>query len=312
MIEELMSYGNVLENVDLKEYNTFKLGGKAKYLVDVKDKESLINLIKFLKTKNIKYFIIGNGSNIVMSDNLFDGVIIKLSNLNKFTIDYDTKIVTAQAGLYFPVLVAEVVNNNLKGLEWATGIPGTIGGSVVANAGAYNSAIFEFLKSVEILDADGIIKTLEKDDIKYDYRYSMFQDQKDITILSVVFELEHGNKEESNALIADRRKRRLESQPLEFPSAGSIFRNPDGEEIKEQIEKYGLKGPYAGHLIEECGLRGKRIGNAAISEKHANFIVNLGNAESNDVKALIDLAKNTVKEKFEIELKIEQEFVNWE
>jgi len=312
MINELKSYGNVLENVDLREYNTFKLGGKTKYLVDVDSKESLIKLIKFLKEEKQKYFIIGNGSNIVFSDNFFDGVIIKLNKLDKFSIDYDTKTVTTEAGLMFPILVAAVVEKGLKGLEWATGIPGTIGGSVVANAGAYNSAIFDSIKTVEILDNDDNVKILKKEDIKYDYRYTEFQDKKDITILSVVFELVYGDIKESNALILDRRKRRIESQPLDFPSAGSIFRNPNEEEVKEQLERHGLKGPFAGHLIEECGLRGKRIGNAAISDKHANFIVNLGNAKADDVKALIDLARTTVKEKFDIDLIIEQEFVNWE
>lgn len=312
MIDKLKLFGEVKENINLKDYNTFKLGGDAKYLIDVTSKDSLIELIKYLNSEKVKYFILGNGSNVVFSDNYYDGVIIKLNKLNNYFIDLENKILKAEAGVYIPALVPQIVASKLKGFEWAAGLPGTIGGSIVSNAGAYNVMIFDLLKSVTIVDKSGNIKILNKNDIPHSYRYSWFKDNKNVTILEAEFNLLPGNPDESNALILDRQKRRLESQPLEYPSAGSIFRNPDEEKVKDKLEKYNLNGPFAGHLIEECGFKGKRIGNAEISEKHANFIVNLGDAKASDVRDLIIIAHDEVLKRFEIDLIIEQEFINWE
>ena len=310
-MEDVKKYGETIFEVDLKNYNTFKIGGKARCLINVTDKNNLIELIKYLKNNNIKYFVLGNGSNVVFSDKYFDGVIIKLRNLNKFQIDVENKVLKADAGVYFPALVPEIVKTNMKGFEWAAGLPGTIGGSVVSNAGCYKSSIFDFLISVTVI-YNGDLKVMYKDEIPHGYRYSFFQDNKDYIILEAHFLLEEGNMKESQQIILDRQKRRLESQPLEYPSAGSIFRNPDEENTKDIIKKHNLKGPFAGHLIEMCGLKGKKIGGAQISEKHANFIVNIDNASSQDVKDLIDFVHKSVLEKYGIDLVIEQEFVNWE
>lgn len=294
MIEELAKFGKVKENVDLKSYNTYKVSTISKYLIDVKSEELLVNLIKYLKENNINYFILGNGSNVVFPNEPFDGVIIKLNGLNAIDIDDDE--VYVGAGVMLPKLVNETVNNCLCGLEWAAGIPGTLGGAVVGNAGAYLSEIFSFIEEIRVLENDEI-KTLKKDDVKYSYRYSSFKENKDVIILGAKLKLNKGSKDESEVLMKERLERRIKSQPLEYPSAGSVFRNPEGN--------------YAGKLIEDCGLKGKRIGGAMVSEKHANFIINYDNATPKDVRDLIKLVHDTVLKETNIDLVIEQELIDW-
>lgn len=294
MKNDLLKYGKVKENVDLKNYNTYKVSVFAKYLVDVKNENSLVELIDYLKTNKIKYIILGNGSNVVLPEKDLDGVIVKLTGLNNIDIDDDE--VYAGAGVMLPKLVSETVNNCLAGLEWASGIPGTVGGAVVGNAGAYLSEIFTFIEEIKVLDK-GKIKTLNKSDVKYSYRYTSLKDNKDIIVLGVKLKLEKGNADESANLMKKRLERRISSQPLEYPSAGSVFRNPEGD--------------YAGRLIEECGLKGKRIGGAMVSEKHANFIINYENASAKDVRDLIKLVHDEVLKKQKVDLVIEQELIDW-
>ena len=296
MKEELLKFGKVKENVDLKNYNTYKVSTTANYLVDVKNEDSLVGLISYLKENNIKYLILGNGSNIVLPNDNFDGVIVRINELN--TIDIDDDEVIVGAGVMLPKLVNEVVNNCLTGLEWAAGIPGTVGGAVVGNAGAYLSDIYTYILSVRVLDKDLNIKEINKDEIKYSYRYSSFKDNKDLIILSVKLKLEKGSSDESLEKKKKRLDRRIESQPLEYPSAGSVFRNPEGD--------------YAGRLIEACGLKGKTIGGAMVSEKHANFIINYNNASPQDVRDLIKLVHDTVLKETGIDLILEQELIDWE
>lgn len=294
MKNELLKYGKVKENIDLKNYNTYKVSSFAKYLVDVKDENSLISLIKYLEANNVKYMILGNGSNVVFPDKTFNGVIIKLGGLNKIDIDDDE--VYVEAGVMLPKLVNETVSNCLTGLEWASGIPGTVGGAVVGNAGAYLSDIFTFIDEIRVLDKN-VVKTLKKSDVAYSYRHTSFKDSKDIIILGVKLKLNKGNADESAILMKKRLERRIESQPLEYPSAGSVFRNPEGD--------------YAGRLIEECGLKGKRIGGAMVSEKHANFIINYDNASASDVRNLIKFVHDEVLKKMKVDLIIEQEIIDW-
>lgn len=297
MIDELKKYGEVLENVSLKNYNTYKIGGNAEYLIYPDDISKLTELMKYIKDNDLKYFVIGNGSNLVLSDKLFAGIMIKLDKLNKITFQDD--IVTCESGVMLPKLVMECVNNNLGGLEWASGIPGTVGGSLVGNAGAYKACMFDFVENITILDQDLKIKTITKDDINYEYRHTDLKEKKDIIVLAVTLKLFKGDKEESLAIINRRREKRLATQPLEYPSAGSVFRNPLDD--------------AAGRIIEvECGLKGKKIGGAEVSTKHANFIINTDNATSNDVKDLIELVHDSVLDKTGIDLIVEQEFINWE
>ena len=285
----------VLESVDLTDYNTYKIKTSTKFLALPKNKEELINLIKYLKDNNIKYFLLGNGSNVILPDKEFDGVVINFKKLNNFEFDGD--ILNVEAGAMLPSLSNEVINHGLKGLEWASGIPGTIGGSIKGNAGAYLREIMDRVLEVEVLDENLNLKTIKKEDIEYGYRTTSFKNTKDI-IISAKLQLEKGDYEESKTLVKDRLERRLASQPLEYPSAGSVFRNPS----KEQP---------SGMLIEQVGLKGKTIGGAQISTKHANFIVNINNASSDDIKKLIELIKKEIKENYDIDLKCEQEIVEW-
>ena len=294
MNKELEKYGKVKENVDLKNYNTYKVSANARYLVEVKSEELLVSLIDYLKNNKVSYYVLGNGSNVIIPEEDFDGVIIRLNEFNKIIIDDDE--VTVGSGVMLPKLVNETVNNCLKGLEWASGIPGTLGGSVVGNAGAYLSEIFDFIVSVKVLD-NGEIKELKKSDIKHSYRYTSLKDNKDVIVISAKLKLEKGNSDESLNLMKKRMDRRLESQPLEYPNAGSVFRNPEND--------------YAGRLIEECGLKGKTIGGAMVSTKHANFIINYKNATSSDIRNLVKEVHDTVLEKTGVDLIIEQEIINW-
>ena len=286
----------VLENVDLTNYNTYRIKTSAAYLALPKTKEEIIALVKYLKENNIKYFLLGNGSNVILPDTKFDGVIISFKKFNNFKLDGE--IMTAEAGAMLPVLSNELINNGLKGLEWASGIPGTVGASVRGNAGAYLHEIMERVVSIEVLDKDLNVKTLNKEDITFGYRETSLKNSGDI-ILTVTLKFEPGDYEESRALVKDRLERRTASQPLEYPSAGSVFRNPSKE-------------LPSGKIIEDLGLKGKVIGGAQISDKHANFIVNKDGAKASEIKELIDIIKKEVKEKYDIDMICEQEIIDWD
>ncbi len=295
-MNDLNKYGETIENVDLTNYNTYKITSSAKYLVKPYNLESLINLIKYLKVNNIKYFILGGGSNVILSSNHFNGVIIKLDNFNE--IEINGVEVKVGAGVMFNKFSLDMINRNLKGLEWSTGIPGTIGGSIVSNAGAYTKEMFDFVKEVYVLDKDLNLITLLKDEIEHSYRSTVFKETKDYIVIGAALILKEGTKEASMELVQDRLNRRMASQPLEYPSAGSVFRNPNEEQP-------------AGKLIEDAGLKNTHINDAYVSQKHANFILNMGKATSSDIITLINNVEKTVFEKYNIHLKLEQEIINW-
>jgi len=285
---------NVKYDVKLKYFNTYKIESEAKYLINVETIDGLINILKYLKESNIEYFILGAGSNIIL-DNYFNGAIIKLSGLDYVTIDKN--ILVAGAGTMMGKISQSALNNSLTGLEWAINIPGTLGGSINGNAGAYNSEIFDNLISIKVLTEDLEVKEMKKEEFVVSYRHTNIKDLN-LIVLEGKFKLSKGNQKEAKELIKNRCERRLESQPLDKPSAGSVFRNPEGD--------------HAGRLIEAAGLKGKRIGGAEISLKHANFIVNIGGATSNDIKNLIKLVKDEVKKQFNVDLILEQEIIDWE
>ena len=285
---------DIKENVSFKTLTTYKTGGVCKYLISPFEVLTLIELLKVLKKNNIKFKIFGNGSNILASDKVYDGVIIRLDKFNKVKVDGD--IVYAEAFVNLISLSLTCLNNNLTGFEWASGIPGTVGGACYMNAGAYLKSVSDVLISVTVLDEDYNVLEIPLKDLEFGYRKSNLMD-KGYIILGAKFKLSKGNYDILN-LITERRERRYKNQPLNYPSAGSVFRNPDGD--------------YAGRLIEECNLKGYIKGGAKISDMHANFIVNYNNATSSDVKDLIELAKLKVHEKFNIDLKCEQELFNWE
>lgn len=288
--------GKILCNEPLKKYNTYKIGGIAKYIVFPKNEEKLIILLKLIKKNNIKYKVIGKGSNLIFSSKTFDGIIIKLDEFDKLTVD-DT-IVTVGAGYSIMRLALEMTKKGLSGLEFATGIPGSVGGAVFMNAGAYNSDMGYIVSEIKAIDPNLNIVTLFNSDLDFHYRTSFLQKNPEYICIEVKLVLKHGDKKIMMEIIEDRKQRRLLTQPLEYPSAGSVFRNP---EIAP-----------AGKLIEEAGLKGKTIGGAMISKKHANFIINNGNATGEDIYNLISLVKNEIKKQTGVELRQEQEFVNWE
>lgn len=301
-MKQIISYikknkiGTFKQNVSLKNYTTYKVGGICKLMVYPKDTNKLISLIKMLKEKNINYKIIGYGSNLIFSDKEYNGVIIKLDEFNNIKIS-DT-ILTVGAGFSLVKLSYIAQKEGLTGLEFASGIPGSIGGACFMNAGAYKSDMGYIVSEVKVLTPDLKIKTLYNKDLHYKYRTSFLKDNPSYICLEAKIVLKHGDKKEIKELMETRRQKRLMTQPLEYPSAGSVFRNPEND--------------FAGKLIEDCNLKGKTIGGAKVSEKHANFIINEKNATAQDVHDLILFVHDTVQEKTKVDLKIEQEFVNWE
>ena len=301
-MQEIIEYinknniGKILENEDLAKHTTYKVGGNAKLFVYPKNREKLVLLLKELKSKKIKYKILGNGSNTLFSDKEYDGVIIKLDSFDKIT--YFRNLVKAEAGVNLIKLSYQTIKRGLAGLEFASGIPGTVGGAIFMNAGAYKSDMGYVTKSIEVLTPKFEIITMTNKELNFHYRTSFLQKHSGYICLEATFELRKNDKDVLQEIVEDRKKRRLESQPLEYPSAGSVFRNPEGN--------------FAGKLIEDLGYKGYTVGGAKVSEKHANFIINNGNAKAEDIKNIIEKLQKEVKEKYNIDLKCEQEFVNWE
>ena len=286
----------ILENVNLKEYNTYRLEAFCKYMALPKSVKELQEVINYCLHKDIKYFVLGNGSNVIL-DGTFNGIVINMKNLNESELVGDTDII-AYSGIMMPKLVKFAVKNNLQGLEWASGIPGPLGGGIYGNCGAYNDDIYHYLKEIIVLH-NGKIEHIKADKVFHDYRQTFFQGKRQYIIVAAHLKLIKGDSKQSQELINDRLKRRLSSQPLTYPSAGSVFRNPS-------------KLMPSGKLIEDVGLKNKNIGGALISPKHANFIVNNGNATAKDVISLIELIKKTIKENYSIDLVTEQEIVKWD
>lgn len=291
----MKEYGEVKEFVDLKKYNTYGIGGISKYLVMPEDIDDLSSLIKYLNKENIPWYVLGGGSNVILPDEDFDGVIIKLDKLNRVVIDND--IITAEAGISLGMFVNTLLDHGFVNYAHLMGIPGTLGGAIVGNAGAYNVSIFDYLISVSIIDADGNKKILNKEDIKYDYRYTEFKGKNSI-VVAASFKGIYGDVAFAREQIQLNLEKRRNTQPLEYKNAGSVFKNPP---------EYS-----AGYLIEHAGLKGLTVGGAKVSEKHANFIINYDNATSRDIIKLIRIIKNTVEDKFNIELNLEQVIVKWE
>ncbi|MBQ8681791.1 MAG: UDP-N-acetylmuramate dehydrogenase [Bacilli bacterium] len=279
------------EEANLKRYNTYRIETICKYLVFPKTKEELRDLLKYLNNSKERYIVLGNGSNVIFKNVYYDGVIIILTKLNKIIIDDD--IIEVDAGYSLQKLALETCSLGLEGLEFACGIPGHIGASIAMNAGAYNSSLSEVVESVEVINSNYEFVTMTKEELEFDYRNSLFKREKEYIIVSAIIKLNRGNKAEILEKISKRRVKRIETQPLDMPSAGSVFRNPPGM-------------PAAGALIEQCGLKGYNIGGAEVSNKHANFIVNAGGATGKDIVKLINKVKKEVKEEFNVDLILEQ------
>lgn len=284
-------------NEPLKNHSTMRVGGTAALLFIPENKQQIVDCIQFCFRENIPYKIIGNGSNTLFSDDHFEGVIIKNTKALKYLIIDGCKVTV---GSSYPLvkLAYDLTKSGLTGMEFAGGIPGTIGGALFMNAGAYNKEMKDVVKEVSFLDVNGQVTTLQPEDLHFSYRKSIFKELKEVFILEVVIDVEIGEEEEMKALLQKRKQRRLDSQPLNYPSCGSTFKNPTNL--------------HAYQLIDGVGLRGYSIGGAKFSEKHCNFIINYNDALASDVKSLIDLAQTKVYEHYKITLIPEIELFNWE
>ena len=288
IFEKDLNKEQIFINKQIKKHTTFKIGGNADFLLLPNTVEEIKNIIKICQDNNINYYIVGNGSNLLVSDKGFRGAIIKLfKNFNKIQIE--NNIIKAQSGATLSAIAKKAYDNSLQGLEFASGIPGTIGGGVCMNAGAYGGELKDVIKEVTILKDNEII-TLNNKDCEFEYRNSKILKEK-LLVLEVTIQLENGIKENILAKMKENNKSRNEKQPVEYPSAGSTFKRPPNN--------------FAGKLIMEAGLAGKTIGGACISKKHCGFIINNGNATCNDVLTLADFACKQVKEKFNINLEKE-------
>lgn len=291
---EKINCGKVLENCSLKQYTTYRAGGIADYIVFPESIEQLKNLMSYLKEKNIKHKVVGYGSNLLFSDDGYRGVLIKLDALHTCEF-YGTKVVVG-AGYPLMKLAIKAAKLGLTGLEFAAGIPGTIGGAIYMNAGAYKSDMGYIVSEIKVLTPELTVKTMYNRELEFHYRTSFLQTHPGYICLEATLILTKGTEAAIRSVMEDRKKRRLMTQPLEYPSAGSVFRNPEGI--------------AAGKLIEDCGLKGMRIGGAEVSRKHANFIINADHANANDIRKLILTVQDTVWKKKKIKLKCEQEFVD--
>ena len=284
---------NVAENEPMSKHTSFKIGGNADFFMTPRTVEQIKAIITYCVQNTIAYFVIGNGSNLLVSDDGYRGVIIQLyDKFNKiqYTNNGQKVIVKAQAGVMLGRLGNELMKKSITGFEFATGIPGTIGGAVMMNAGAYDGEIKNVIINACLMDACGNIVKLNNSQLELGYRTSIIAKEKYI-VLEAEFELEKGNQEEIKNKLNDFTVRRKEKQPLEMPSAGSIFKRPQGY--------------YAGKLISDANLVGYTVGGAQVSKKHAGFVVNIGNATAKDIINLTDDVKNKVKEQFGVELELE-------
>lgn len=282
---------NVLFDEPMKKHTSFKIGGNADVLFLPKNKLDVIKVIKFCIDNNIKYFVMGNGTNLLVADSGFRGVIIKINKkMNAIKINYEKKEILAEAGVLLSVLAYRALENNFSGMEFASGIPGTLGGAICMNAGAYGREIKDIFVSAEVLYKN---KIKIMNDLKFDYRNSLID--KNYVVLSAKIKLNAGNHDEIKNKMEEYKIKRQNSQPLNFFNAGSTFKRP--------------KNNFAGKLIMEAGLSGYKIGGACVSKKHCGFIINLGDATAKNVLDLINYVKQVVYEKFGVRLEEEIKFL---
>ena len=281
-------------NVPLAKYTTFHIGGPAECLIAARSSEEIQMVLKFCKEHQVELHVLGNGSNLLVDDEGVSGIVLYIGRrMQEITVN-GTEI-AAEAGARMALVARAAEDASLTGLEFAFGIPGTIGGGAIMNAGAYGGELSQVITKVEAFDTDGNFYVLEGDDLCFGYRKSTLKTHGYI-VSKVYLNCKPGNKEEISALMADLGRQRREKQPLEYPSAGSTFKRPEGY--------------FAGQLIDHSGLKGTSIGGAQVSEKHAGFIINKDSATGRDVRTLIGLIKSKVYENFGVEL--EPEYVFWD
>lgn len=274
----------------LKNHTTFKIGGNCIALIEPREVSDIVETIKICRENSIKFFVIGNGSNLLVPDEGYNGVIIKLKS-EFSTIQVEGEYLIVNSGAKLSEVYTVAYENSLTGFEFASGIPGTIGGAIYMNAGAYGGEMKDIVESVEVLDLDNFeLRELKNEELEFSYRKSIIQ-RKNYIVTIIKLKLQKGNKEEINTVYEDLRERRNSKQPLNFGSAGSTFKRPEGH--------------FASKLIEDAGLKGYHINDAWVSEKHSGFIVNKGNASFKEVMELIEYVQKVVFEKFGVKLETE-------
>jgi len=307
----------IKKNVLLAPYTNYRIGGPAKYFCETNNSEDIIEALDFADKKNIPIFVLGGGTNMLVSDRGFEGLVIKF---HVSCIKLQENNIIVGAGNLLSDVVSFAIKNDLQGLEWAAGIPGTVGGAVRGNAGAFGGEMKDIVKTVKCLDIEGKeLVDFNKKELGFEYRSSSIKTKKSFIILSVELELiKMINNEDSKRAkknLVEYIKYRKEHHPLEYPSCGSIFKNVEAKKInknKELLENIEENIIPAALLIAKAGLVGKKIGNAQISEKHANFIVNLGNAKAKDVLELINLCQKEVFNKFGAKIESEVQLIGFE
>ncbi|MDD3725613.1 MAG: UDP-N-acetylmuramate dehydrogenase [Candidatus Ratteibacteria bacterium] len=275
------------ENFPLSLITSFRTGGPARFFISPLDIKEVKTIVALCLEHNVPFLVIGSGTNILISDKGFDGVVISTKDINRITVDGDD--IYCQPGVLLSTILKECIRNSLKGLEFLSGIPGTAGGAAISNAGLKEEWLSDRILRVDVFSLSDIEeKALTREEIHFDYRKSGLEGY---FITGILLHLNKGKQEDIKGVIATYMKKRIETQPLNYPSAGSIFKNPSGL--------------FAGNLIERCGLKGYSIGDACISEKHANFIINKGKATSEEIYKLISIVKEQVKIQYNIELETE-------
>ena len=294
MVEQFKAISpQLIENESMSRHTTFKIGGDADMFVSVESVDELVALIRLAKSKNVKYTVIGNGSNLLVGDKGIRGLVIEIG---QGLAGYEVRgnVIYAEAGILLKKLASVAAAESLSGLEEVSGVPGTLGGGIFMNAGAYGGELKDTVKKVTYIDCNGELHTIDASECDFGYRKSIFS-SGDKYIVSAELELKKGDKDEILSEMADYTKRRREKQPISYPSAGSTFKRPEGY--------------FAGTLIQDAGLKGYRCGGAEVSELHAGFVINCGNATAQDVIDVIEHTKETVLEKFGVELEPEVRFL---
>lgn len=288
VIKSIIGSENVRQNEDMSLHTTFRAGGRAALFL-TPEPQNISELVLYLKGKDAKYYVIGNGSNLLVKDSGYEGAVICIGNqFEECSIEGTT--ITAGAGAKLSKIAALACREGLKGFEFASGIPGTLGGAVTMNAGAYGGEMSQVLKSVKVLDENGNILNLKNDELNLGYRHSIVMD-KGYIVLEGIINLETGQSDEIRKVMDELSLKRREKQPLEYPSAGSTFKRPEGY--------------FAGKLIMDAGLAGKSIGGAQVSEKHCGFVINKGGATASDILALMDYVEETVYNMYGVRLEPE-------
>ena len=288
-MRQIVSADNLLINEPMSRHTTFRTGGPACLFLRPENQDQLKKVMDFVRRLGTDYFVLGNGSNLLVSDEGYDGVIISLSKFNKVELKGSNQIYV-EAGAMNSTIASFARDNALTGFEFAAGIPGTIGGAMIMNAGAYGGEMAQVVTEVTVLSPEGEIMVLDNNTMEFGYRTSAIKN-KGFIVLSVLLTLKRGKEEEITAQMKELAEKRRDKQPLEYPSAGSTFKRPEGY--------------FAGKLIEDAGLRGLSVGDAQVSEKHCGFVVNKGNATSSEIYDLIKEVQKRVYDKFNVKLEPE-------